>query len=332
MPGYDVAIAGAGLIGLTLALELQASGSRVVVLDTAQAMRQTSSAAAGMLAVDDPHNPPALHPLARYSVSCYPAFLSRLEDLSGFQVPWQTSITFQHQADGATLRLAENSLDPRQLADAVLAAVHRSPLTLIENVGGLVVDELSTHLRLRPFNGPEIVAGCLVHATGAWFSEWPRSGPRAVVPRKGQMLRVRIPSGLALTEVHRSEALYVVPRTRGPQAGTALIGATDEDAGFDLTVHQPDLDRLRARAAHLLPALASAEAAPQVEAWAGLRPATADLLPLLGPLPHSSLQWAATGHYRNGILLAPGTARVLADAIQGKPPAVDLLPFSPARF
>jgi glycine oxidase len=146
------------------------------------------------------------------------------------------------------------------------------------------------------------------------------------------MLRLRIPAGLALQAVHRSSSIYIVPRTHGPQAGTALIGATEEDAGFDPHISQADLDTLRSRAAVLLPELASADAAPQVEAWAGFRPATADRLPVIGPLPGTLNQWVATGHFRNGILLAPGTAAALADLLEARHPAVDLTTFSASRF
>jgi glycine oxidase len=333
-PHFDVAIAGAGLIGLSLALELHARGASVAVLDTARPMRRASIAAAGMLAANDPHNPRALQALATYSLSLYPAFLSRVTALSSLPVPVQTTTVLQHLDNKTTLRLAEDSLDPRQLGAAVLHAARQTGIALHEDAGQIEIleirkfEEQPNGLRLHPLHGPALFAKQLVHATGAWFS-----GPPSVVkPRKGQMLRVRIPSGLALHEVHRAQSIYIVPRTQGPQAGTALIGATDEDAGFDLSTHPADLDRLRARAAELLPAFASAEGAPQVEAWAGLRPGTPDDLPLLGRLPGSSRQWVATGHYRNGILLAPATAAVLADLLENKPPAVNLYPFSPTRF
>jgi glycine oxidase len=150
------------------------------------------------------------------------------------------------------------------------------------------------------------------------------------------MLRVQLPPHLPLQQVHRSSSIYVVPRTHGPQSGTALIGATDEDAGFDLRSCPADLDALRVRASTLLPALADSSAAPQVEAWAGLRPAAADGLPLIGKLPGKlpgpTRQWIAGGHYRNGILLAPATAHALADLLENKPVAVDLQRFDPARL
>jgi glycine oxidase len=146
------------------------------------------------------------------------------------------------------------------------------------------------------------------------------------------MLRVRVPATLELHDVHRSSSIYIVPRIHGPQAGTALIGATEEDAGFDLHTSQAALDQLRQRAAALIPVLGDSIAAPQIEAWAGLRPAAADGLPLLGRLPGSRRQWIAAGHYRNGILLAPATAVALADLLEDKPLAVDLSAFDPARL
>ncbi len=172
----------------------------------------------------------------------------------------------------------------------------------------------------------------MVYAAGAWTSELMagvRAEPVSVAPRKGQMLRVRLP--FALTEVHRSEQVYIVPRTTGPQAGTALIGATVENAGFDTTVHPAALDDLRALAARLLPAFASTAEAPTVESWAGLRPATPDLLPVLGACARPG-EFIATGHYRNGILQAPATALLMADLIEGKPPTLDLSALSPRRF
>jgi glycine oxidase len=326
-PRYDVTIAGAGLIGLALALELHAHGASVAVFDTARAMRQTSVTAAGMLAAEDPHNPPPLRDLAGYSLELYPDFLERVMSLSGLPVPIQTTSTVQYLPDTTTQNLAENSLDPRQLGAAVLEATCQLAIPLFESLEHVEIEETSDGVHIHSAHMPELRSDRLVHAIGAWFT-----GPPAVMPRKGQMLRVQIPSCLDLHQVHRSESIYIVPRTQGPQAGTALIGATNEDAGFDRTVHQLALDHLRALAATLLPDLASPESSPQIEAWAGLRPATTDGLPLLGPLPGSTRQFVATGHYRNGILLAPATAATLTDVLQGRSPAVDLRAFTPARF
>ena len=143
------------------------------------------------------------------------------------------------------------------------------------------------------------------------------------------MLSVALPASLPLDLVLRTPDVYIVPRTKGPGAGRAIIGATIEDAGFDTTVHPADIASLQAKAAALLPPLASAAV---LESWAGLRPATPDGLPLLGPLRGEPRHLLAAGHYRNGILLAPATARVLADLATGVAPALDVTAFSPARF
>jgi glycine oxidase len=142
------------------------------------------------------------------------------------------------------------------------------------------------------------------------------------------MLAVTLPSSLSLHLVLRTPEIYVVPRTSGPNAGRAIIGATVEDVGFDKTVHPADSNRLHNLATDLLPDLAHA---PQLEAWAGLRPATPDGLPLLGPVLSRQNHFIATGHYRNGILLAPATAQVMAQLLSGERPSIDLSPYSPDR-
>jgi glycine oxidase len=314
----DVLIVGAGIIGLSLALELHVRGARVLILERNTALSHASTAAAGMLAAQDPHNPSALRPLSNLSVELYPAFLKRVEQLSGIAVPFHTDTALQYRPGGIINRLAEHSLDPRNLATVLLAAVRTAGIEVREH---------------NEFHPAEVSPSqTIVYATGAWLPP-DRDHSFPLRPRKGQMLRVQLPPGLqGLHEVHRSDEIYIVPRTCGPQAGTALIGATIEDAGFDTSTHPRDLTHLRALSASLLPTLADESSSPQLEAWAGLRPHTTDSLPLLGPLDPGSRHFIATGHYRNGILLAPATAVVLADLIEAKPPTLDLAPFSPSRF
>ena len=344
-PRSDVAILGAGVIGLSLALELRLRGHSVLVLDGERPLAQASTAAAGMLAVNDPHNPSALLPLSEFSALLYADFLQKIEELSGLPVPFQTNATLQTLPGGAVQRLSEHSIDPRQLAPALLKAA--------ENAGV----RLERYMPVGPSGPlPDVVnaAGAIVYTTGAWGGQG-----LPVTPRKGQMLRVRIPANLVLQEVHRSEHVYVVPRTKGPQAGTALIGATVEDAGFDTSTTPAALASLRHMCAALVPSFADETEASTVEAWAGLRPTTADGLPILGrwhrdvnrrmehpqsravPSKNEALavrdgdatmpRYVATGHFRNGILLAPATAVLMADLLEGLPPRFDLQPFSTGR-
>ena len=335
----DVCIAGAGIIGLSLALELHHRGARVTVLERNTALSQASIAAAGMLAANDPENPSELQPLSNLSVALYPGFLRRIENLSGMSAPFQTSKTFQaHHSYAPNLTLPphlttgshhfrlldEHSVDPRQLAAALLAAVRSTTIRLLEHTMLHSATESPQGMRLDTSAG-EIETNQLVYTQGAWSFA-------PVTPRKGQMLTIALPAQFALRNVIRTPEIYIVPRTQGPRAGNALIGATVEESGFDTATHTVDLDQLRAAAAELLPALADKTLCPAVDQWAGLRPATPDGLPILGPVADSSRRVIATGHYRNGILLAPATAHVLARILEGEPASIDLSPFSLQRF
>ncbi len=334
----DFVIAGAGLIGLSLALELDARGASVVVLEAGQALRQTSFAAAGMLAVNDPANPPALRPLAELSTRLYPAFLDRVAELANVRVPFQTTTTLeaatteiipnprelvpQLAPDAPAFRLLEErSVDPRQLGEALLAAVHNTRIELREHTALTRLSMTPTGVHIGTTAHP-LAASMLVDCMGTW-------SPAPVFPRKGQMLAVRMPASLDLSTVVRTPEVYIVPRTDGPNAGRAIIGATIEDAGFDLSVKAADLLALNQHAVKLLPDLARAEF---LESWAGLRPATADGLPILGSTPGQPRYVVANGHFRNGILLAPATARVVAQMLLQESTDVDLTAFAPARL
>lgn len=321
----DILIVGGGIVGLSLALELHARGAQVTVLERDTALSHASTAAAGMLAANDPHNPPQLLELSSLSAALYTSYLNRIERLSNLPVPFQTSTTIQYAADGTSQHLAEYSLDPRQLAAALLAAVRATSIDLREHTEARSITEINGRQFHIETNAGSFEPGKVVQTRGAWHAPYTR-------PAKGQMLRVQLPADLALREVHRSEQIYIVPRTAGPQAGSALIGATVEDAGFDLTTNSSDLAHLRELASELIPALATETAAPSIEAWAGLRPATVDDLPLIGAREPGSSHFFATGHFRNGILLAPATAAVLAELLEGGTPSVDLTPFAPSRF
>jgi glycine oxidase len=311
----------------------------VTVLERRKALQEASQAAAGMLAAEDPDNPAELIDLARFSLARYSEFLARIEALSGQPVPFQTSLTMQAAEDNDFLetnefpqgfhpgsrrfhRLPERSLDPRQLASALRAAVAATPIRLQEDTAVRTASESANGVTIRTDAG-DIHADRLVQAMGAWSLA-------PVVPRKGQMLAVKTPQGLDY--VLRTPEIYAVPRLQGPRAGQMVIGATVEDAGFSTTTDAASLASLRAMAAEFLPALANQDLCPAVDQWAGLRPSTPDHLPLLGWAGENQRTIVATGHYRNGILLAPGTAVVIATLLECHDPGVNLEAFAPTRF
>jgi glycine oxidase len=349
----DLCIAGAGIIGLSLALELHHRGYCVTVFDQGEPLAESSTAAAGMLAAHDPDNPPQLLPLASLSLSLYPNFLDRIHALSGIRVPFQTHTTLQsvpsHIATTSSeltvkdlshlfpalvpgehqfILLDEHSLDPRQLASALLAAVQATTINLRPHTPVLSTRSVGNTVEITTPSGT-MHAAQFINCAGAWAASFSHLLNIPVTPKKGQMFSVVLPPSLPMHFVVRTPDVYVVPRTAGPAAGRAIIGATVEDIGFDKTVHPADIDHLRSLATTLLPILANAH---QLEAWCGLRPATPDGLPVLGPVPGQPNHFIATGHYRNGILLAPATAKVMAQLIVDETSSTVLSSFSPNRF
>ncbi len=334
MSSAEIVIAGAGIIGLSLALEFRQKGLRTVVL-APDLPGYASIAAAGMLAAHDPANPPELQPLAELSLSLYPRFLDRIQSLTGIVIPFETRFVLEADSTGEpgnqilpalatdqrfTLR-PEKSIDPRKLLPALRKAVLAAGADLKPAHVLSAETERSGSVRV------ETTAGCLsaetyIDCTGAWTHS------SYIHVAKGQMLRIQLPpatlqSGAQGNLVLRTPGIYIVPRLDG----TALIGATVEDAGFSTHTTADGLQGLRNKAANLLPALAEA---PEIESWAGLRPRTADSLPILGRLaPH---HYIATGHFRNGVLLAPATARLMSQMILGSTPDLDLTRFDPQRF
>jgi len=321
-------------------------------------MAEASWAAAGMLSPNDPDHPAELAQLAALSINLYPEYLSVIERLSGRLVPLRTLATLVTSRMGSEFHpnesgvchamsaqeaesripglvtegrsfcwMEEPSLDPRDLCAALPLAVAAAGVELQQDTEVLAVTSRDSAVEVRTQRGTAS-AGAFVNCCGAWAAGVRHSGQEhppaaAVEPRKGQMIAVRVPPPLDLQYVLRSPEIYLVPRGKG----LIVIGATVERAGFDRRVEPLVVERLRAQAAELWPPIASA---PVVESWSGLRPGTGDELPLIGSAG-APYCWMATGHFRNGILLAPATGLIVRQLLQGRPPAVSLAAFRPGR-
>jgi glycine oxidase len=305
-----------------------------------------------MLAPHSTDTPDTLWPFAEASARLYPGFVKEVESDSGMQVDLRSQGTLaflEPQEELVSLPclpelsasqvaelepglvapssraffLDERSVNARALMAASLEAARvrqiqilsGTPVAGVERTGGRALEVKTGHDRL--------LAPIVVNCAGAWAGQIPphRFPTR---PVKGQMLAVSAPEGFQLRHAVRAPSVYVVPRSDG----RILIGATQEEAGFDCSVDSQAIERLRQAAVSLLPALASA---PVVESWAGLRPGTPDALPILGPTATPGY-FVAAGHFRNGFLLAPLTAQAMAAVIRGSEPSVDISRFSPARF
>ncbi len=361
---FDVAVIGGGAIGLSCAWQLAARGARVVIFDRLQAGREASYAAGGMLApaCEAAAHPWNCSPQAREEMlsfcfdsrDSYPDFAARLGQETGIDIElslraaatgdWrETGILFvpKTEKDSRLDALLEHGLaaawrgktavflpddgqvESRKVVDALRAAAKLSGVEIRENC---------QIRRLKIENGravgidddkDTVRAERVLLCAGAWSGKIAGVPPEiagSLRPVAGQMVQVR--GERRVRHVIYSDACYLVPR----RDGRLLIGATVEENGFQKRVTAGGVAKLLTAACELVPELSDA---PLEAHWAGLRPTTGDGLPLLGATSVENL-FVATGHGRNGILLAPATARAIcALLLDGK--AVSEA-FSPARF
>ena len=346
---WDVIVIGGGIIGLSLAIALRKRGATVLVVERGEPGREASYAAGGMLVDCQLETPATLQPLASASAQMYPEFAHELELESGIHIdlrdfgtiyfpstehydlvafhPLPAPLTEWEPALAETTSRAfyfkERSVDPRGLvAAAWQTAKHREidfssadPVISVEVSEGRVTGVTTAKT--------SFLSDKVVNCAGAWSG---KIGPHAFPTRpvKGQMLCLAMPSKMLLKHVIRAPQAYLIPRSDG----RLLVGATVEDAGFDKRTDVETMQRFHRAAIALVPKLQDAKI---LEDWAGLRPGTPDNLPILGPAATSGY-FVATGHFRDGILLAPITAQIMADVISGTDPGYDLAAFSPARF
>ncbi len=357
---YDVIVIGGGIIGLSIAREI-AGRKSVLLLDRGATGLGTSRAAAGMLSpLSEADDQGPFFQLCRMSLAMYDPFIEELQKESGLDVAyskegllalassddsaatlcrryeWQRQAGFRvellsardiQQMEplvtapivNALFMSDERSVAPRRLLDAVRDSCSQRG---VEIRTGVHVDAISANT--VHFAHTAMEATSIVLASGVWSAEFGGvQPPIPVAPRKGQILSLGMPMG-AFRRMIRWGSSYFVPRS----TGELVVGATNEDVGFDLAVTPAGLGRLLTDAQTISSRVGSY---PILETWTGLRPATPDGLPILGASAVPGVYYA-TGHYRNGVLLAPITAAIMADLVEGREPRVSIKPYSPARF
>jgi glycine oxidase len=368
----DIAVIGAGVVGLATAWRTAARGAAVTLIDPAPGSGATS-VAAGMLAPlgELAYGEEELLRLGLASRDLYPAFTAELEDATGLSTGFRGDGSLQVAFDaddlarlddarrfqeslglpaetltgrearrlepllapgvrGGLLAPEDGSVDPRRLVPALLAAGEKLGVRIVRRRAAEVIVTGGAATGVRLDDGTALPADRVLLAAGPWSGAVGGLPPGAVPPVrpvKGQVLRLRT-SGPFLTRtlrgLVRGSAVYLVPRADGE----VVVGATQEELGFDTRVTAGGVWELLRDARDLVPGVTELEFA---EVTAGLRPGSPDNAPLLGPtaLPGLIL---GTGHYRNGILLAPVSADILTAALlDGDVPEIGR-PFVPDRF
>lgn len=362
----DVVIVGGGVMGCSIALRLAQRGAKVTVLERSIPGAEASSAAGGILAPqEEVTRAGPFFELCLRSRQLYPAFADELRALSGVDIAYLPSgvmscafeeataarlkdtVAWQRTAglnaellSGAEARDREPRLSDRVLAAALFPddaqvdnrllvralsmAAARVGVAFRSGYVRSVVVEGGTAVGVD-LDGERLAAGAVVIAAGSWSGlvHGTQIDPRIVRPARGQMLQLQTRLPLFRTILFGPRG-YLVPRADG----RVIAGSTMEMVGFEKQVTAGGLARILEMALELCPAL---ESAPVGEFWAGFRPYTEDQLPILGAGPARQL-FLATGHFRNGILLTPITAELVAQAVLGEQTTVDLQPFRYDRF
>ena len=359
----DVVVVGGGIIGLAVAWRARSRGLDVVLCERGGLPSEDAAAhvAAGMLApvAEADAGERALLALGMESARRWPAFAAELQDVSGIDVGYREcgALVVARDRDEAehverelalrerlglnverlvpsqartiepalspSLRAAfrapdDHAVDPRAVCAALAAAAHASGVRL--HAGAEVARVLPGEgVVLR--DGSLVAAAGVVLAAGAWSGAVPGAPTLPVRPVKGQVLRLRPRAGEGpiVTSVIRWDGGYLVPRSDG----RVVLGATMEEQGFDVAVTALAVHDLLRDAAECVPGILELELE---DALAGLRPATPDNAPLIGMQDDVMV---ATGHHRNGVLLAPVTADLVAAELAGEKPEHR---FAPGRF
>jgi len=358
---YDGIVIGGGIIGLSLAWQLSRSGASVLLIDRREPGQEASHAGGGMIADLDPVLPVELSELAHRSAQLYPSFVTELaaeaerpidlrEDgvIAFEQHPISESEGIRAITAAEALALEprlsippdqaytmrERAVDPRDLVAALLSALHKRAVEIVS--GETVAKIVTTHGHTSGVltERASYAAPRVVNCAGAWAAQI-AGAKLPTLPVKGHMVALAFPDELSMNPAEREEKrvlrhvlrsrwCYIIPRSNGRY----VVGSTVEPAGFDKSLNSCRVKRLQEAAARLLPAFAEAKIA---EAWTGLRPGTPDNLPLLGATSIPGY-FAATGHYRDGILLTPVTAEVMCALVLEGKTLLPLARFSPQRF
>jgi glycine oxidase len=366
MKSYDAIIAGGGLIGSAIALELARNDLRVALFDAQEPGREASWASAGILS-PAPENPGMISmvPFGKASLAMYPEFIELVEELSGIQTGYRANGTVEalfsrHAREELnTIVALHRGLGLKAEAISAQEARDLEPdLTEETEAAVLRPDEASVDNRLLASALIESAnrSGVEIHAGKAVEAIWREGSECRGAVVRGEQISAKhtiVAAGSFSAQIGGAQEYSPVRPAKGQMVslrcdsariqrvlwseriyvvprddGRILCGATVENAGFDKTVTASGIHANLDAAIELAPILARARVE---DTWAGLRPDSPDHLPIIGPTDVRGLL-IATGHFRSGVLLTPITAKLIGEFIMEKTPSVAWEKFNPMRF
>lgn len=355
----DYIVIGGGVIGCATALELARQGASVTILERGQVGGESSWAGGGILFPLLPWDyKEPVTALTQWSVSLYPEWIRDVQGTSGLNVEYQVSgmlvlpefdgskaemwcranqVRFEYAASRGLMPERGGNPDALWLPDvaqvrnprlikALAECLRAGGTQLMENTDVIDIQRVGNKIASVRTSQGEISGGRYIIAGGSWSHQvlGGLAPELPIKPIRGQMLLFKVNPG-ELSHIVLRNGVYLIPR----RDGHVLVGSTLEDVGFDKSTTKEAATQLHAAAAGIFPRLAGEQ---PIQHWAGLRPGSPDNIPVISRHPDIENLYVNSGHFRYGVTMAPGSAKLLCNMIFDQPQPFDVSPYCwPAR-